>query len=172
MRYRALSQASNPPPSTPAASAAAQVITDATFNQVMAAPKAAVMFFSPNCPYSQHFLPIFQSLVSQYPDTLFATVNVLENMQNAGKYGVQMLPTIVFFISGNEVGRIDGAQEQADFVSEMGRAFTGAPASTTSSPRAGTLIDTEAKPVMPYVVGGAAAAGLLGSIAYFIFGMK
>ena len=171
-----LGQAAQPPAAPPAADAT-KAIGDSSFSQVLAAPKAVVMFYSPNCQYSQHFLPIYRTLSTQYTDTPFYLVNVLTDMQNGGTYNVHMLPTIVFFAGGKEVGRIDGAQEQGDFVTEMGRAFTGqAPASAATAPeRAGTLLESTAAavpstPVGTYVLGGALGLGLLGLAGWAIFG--
>jgi len=163
---------------TPAGATAAdatKAIGDAGFSEVLAAPKAVVMFYSPNCQYSQHFLPIYRSLSTQSPDVPFYLVNVETDMQNGGTYNVHMLPTIVFFVAGKEAGRIDGAQEQSDFTQEMGRAFTGqAPVSSGAAPaRAGTLLE-EATPAPTsagtYVLAGALGMGLLGLIGWGIWG--
>lgn len=157
----------------PAASAV-KPLTDAQFSQALLAPKAVVMFYSPNCPYSRKFLPIYEALAPQYPDVLFASVNVLEQVQNAGKYGVSMLPTVVFLVSGTEVNKIPGVQDQSDFLSEMNRAFSGqAPAAAASAPpRSGTLVETPAPkaPTWAYVAGGAAAIAVLGIASYVAFG--
>jgi len=156
----------------PAAASAVQEIGDAEFSRVLSAPKAVVKFYSPGCPYSRAFAPIYEKLSSQYPDVLFAAVNIDQNFQQAGTNSVQMLPTVVFFANGKPVGRIDGVREQTDFVGEMGKAFGGAPAGqapTTTVPRAGTLVDVPTTgSVGPYLIGGGIAAGLLAA-GYFIF---
>jgi thioredoxin 1 len=155
-------------------------LTDAQWSQVTAAPKAVVKFYSPGCPYSKAFAPIYEALSLQYPDVLFAAINVDQSVQQAGANKVQMLPTVVFFVNGKAVNRIDGVQDQGDFLAEMNKAFSGggaapaaAPASavgTAAAPRAGTLVET-APTVSPfiYVGGGAAAVALLGTAAYFLF---
>lgn len=159
------------------AAGGAKGISDAEFGQVLAAPKAVAMFYSPNCPYSQKFLPKYQALAAQYPDVLFVQVNVDQSVQNAGKYNTRMLPTVVFFVNGQEVGRIDGVQEQSDFVVEMSRAFAGqAPApkaEAAAPPRGGTLVESATIPTpsaVPIVLGSVAALGILGAIGYMIFG--
>lgn len=166
----------------PSLGAAPSDITDATFNQILAAPKAVVKFYSPGCPYSRKFAPIYEAVAPQYPDVFFASVNVDQDVQQAGVNKVQMLPTVVFFVNGKAVGRIDGVQDQGDFLQEMGKAFSGAPAApqpspapaapqeASVSPRSGTLVDMPqpASPV-PYVLGGAAAVVALGTAAYFLF---
>jgi thioredoxin-like negative regulator of GroEL len=159
---------------------AAKVLTDQTFNEAMAAPKAVAMFYSPNCPYSRKFMPIFQSLAGQSKDVLFATVNVDENVANAGTYKVHMLPTVVFLVSGKEAGRVDGVQEQSDFTAEMAKAFSGgsAPAAAeaktiqATADREGTPVVTAPQGPSPaaYILGGTVIAGILGAVGYAIWG--
>lgn len=161
-----------------AAGAKVVELTDAQWSQVTAAPKAVVKFYSPNCPYSRAFAPIYEGLAAQFPDVLFAAINVDNSVQQAGANKVNMLPTVVFFVNGAAKGRIDGVQDASDFQQGMTAAFSGAaapaPATTSAAaaaaPRAGTLVDP-ASTVSPlvYVGGGAAAVALLGTAAYFLF---
>lgn len=133
------------------------------------------MFYSPNCPYSRAFMPIFQNQAGQSPDVLFATVNVDENIQNAGKYKVRMLPTLVFFVGGKEVGRIDGAKEQSDLLAQMANAFAGGATASqaavqASAKREGTeSVTTEGPSNTPIYVAGGLGVALLGAIGYIIF---
>lgn len=163
-----LGQAATPP------AGAAKAYTDQNFSEVLAAPRAIAMFYSPNCPRSRAFMPIFQGQAGQSPDVLFATVNVDENIQNAGKYKVSLLPTLVFFVNGQEIGRIDGAQEQSDLTAEMAKAFAGGAtpaqaAAQASATRAGTESVATAPSNTPIYVAGALGVGLLGAIGYIIF---
>lgn len=178
MGRRRLGQAAQAP-------AGVKPITDAAFGEVLAAPKAVALFFSPGCPYSQKFMPIYQGIAPQFPDVLFASVNVDQDVKNAGTYKVRMLPTAVFFVGGKEVNRIDGVQDQGDFTGEMGRAFSGqapgaatpAPApAATAPPRSGTLVEATAAPPpsspLPLILGGVATLGVLGVIGYLVLGGK
>lgn len=168
---------------TPAAANSKVIeITDAQWSQVTAAPKAVVKFYSPNCPYSRAFAPIYDALSLQYPDVQFFAVNVDVSVQQAGTNKVQMLPTVVFFMSGVAKGNIGGVQDAADFQQGMATAF-GTPAPAGAAPaaaapagtpaatpvRGGTLVDTAPPPVWPWAVGGAAAVAALGTGAYFLF---
>jgi thioredoxin-like negative regulator of GroEL len=155
--------------------AAVQELSDAAFGQVLSAPKAVVKFYSPNCPYSRKFAPIYDAVGPGYPDVLFAAVNVDQNIQNAGKYRFQMLPTVIFFANGQEVGRAEGIQDQGDFTSELSRAFSGTPAAAAPNvapqgcpvaiapPPASSTLST-----VGYVLGGATVVGVLGTAAYFL----
>lgn len=148
-----------------------QEIPDAAFGQVLAAPKAVVKFYSPNCPYSRKFGPIYEAVGPGYPDVLFAAVNVDQNIQNAAQYRFSMLPTVIFFANGKEVARAEGIQDQGDFLSEMSRAFSGTPAQApTVQPQGCPMPVVAAPPSNPlltvgYVLGGVAAVGTL---AYFL----
>ena len=153
-------------------------LTDAQWSQVTAAPKAVVKFYSPNCPYSRAFAPIYEGLAAQYPDVLFAAINVDQSVQQAGVNKIQMLPTVIFFVNGVAKGRIDGVQEASDFQQGMATAFSastpaGAPAPAAApavgTPRAGTLVETAPTSPLAYVAGGAAAVAALGTAAYFLF---
>ena len=166
-----LGQASN----APAQASKVVELTDAQWSQVTAAPKAVVKFYSPNCPYSRAFAPIYESLAAQYPDVLFAAINVDNSVQQAGANKVQMLPTVVFFMQGVAKGRIDGVQDASDFQQGMNAAFGSAPAGAApapaaAAPRAGTLVDpAPASHPLLYVAGGATAVAVLGTAAYFLF---
>lgn len=173
---------------TPAAAPTTKVVelTDAQWSQVTAAPKAVVKFYSPNCPYSRAFAPIYDALSLQFPDVLFAAINVDNSVQQAGTNKVQMLPTVVFFMNGAAKGRIDGVQDAADFQQGMTAAFSGGAAGSAGTaappagaaatavpapgaPRAGTLVDTAPTSPLVYVGGGAAVVAVLGTAAYFLF---
>ena len=80
----------------PSLGAGAQDLSDAAFGQALSAPKAIVDFWSPGCPHCMQFKPIFEAVASQYPDILFAAVNVDNYQQNAAIYQISGLPTVVF----------------------------------------------------------------------------
>lgn len=155
---------------------AAPTGTEGKFAEVLAAPKAVVLFYSPSCPYSQKFMPIFESIAQQYPDVMFAALNVEQFRDNAVTYKVRMLPTAIYLVNGQEVNRIDGVGDQGDFVTEMNKAFSPTPTVTPGPEpaRAGTLIQAVPAPspisTPALVVGGLVGAGLLAAIGYAIFG--
>jgi len=151
--------------------AGAQEISDSGFGQVLAAPKAIVDFWSPGCPHCVSFKPVFEAVAAQTPDILFAAVNVDDYQQNAAVYQVSGLPTVVFFQNGKEVNRIAGGMEQAGFLNEISKAFSGGGTSPQGIARpAGAVIQASSPSggsSLPYVLGGAALAGLLGYGAYY-----
>lgn len=120
-------------------------------------PKVVVKFYSPGCPACRTFAPIYESLAAQYPDVLFADVNVDDDFQQATANQVQVIPTVVFFVNGQAVGRIDGVGSQADFVAQMNRAFSSATSQGNGSSSAA-----------PSVLGGVALVAAIGAAAYFL----
>jgi thiol-disulfide isomerase/thioredoxin len=148
-----------------------QDVTDASLGGFLTAPKAVLMLYSPNCPYSRNFMPIYQSLSSQNPDVTFGSLVAEQNVQTAAKYNLRLMPTVVFFMNGQEVGRIDGAQDAGDFTAQMNHAFSGGKGSPapTAYGREGTTLESPTKPGA-YVLGGVLGMGLLGLIGYLAFG--
>ena len=65
--------------------------------------------------------PIINAVTAEYDDSelLFAKLEAEdENMKIAGRYGVRGFPTVIAFISGEEVGRFHSAQS-AEFVRDF-----------------------------------------------------
>jgi thiol-disulfide isomerase/thioredoxin len=154
----------------PSLGAGSQDIPDSGFSQVLAAPKAIVDFWSPGCPHCVAFKPFWEAAANQNADILFAAVNVDNYVQNAGTYGVRALPTIVFFANGKEVNRVEGGFEsQADFQREIQKAFSGGGTSpqglSVPAGMPGTIVQASSS-VTPYVIGGVALAGVLGTAGY------
>lgn len=148
----------------PSLGAGVQDTTDATFSQVVAAPKAIVEFWSPGCPACMTFKPIFEAFAAQNPDILFAAVNTDQHVQNAGTYQVSGLPTVVFFVNGKEVHRMVGGTDQAGFMGEIAQAFSGTV--PTGGPQSVIVrAPSSGVPVAGLVLGGLALAGA----AYLIF---
>jgi thioredoxin 2 len=54
--------------------------------------------------------PILEQLAAKYAGRLkVAKINVDENPKTASQYGVQSIPTMLFFRGGNQVNRLVGA---------------------------------------------------------------
>jgi len=53
--------------------------------------------------------PVFEALGEEMKDYKFTKVNVDENQELAGKYGVRGIPTMIFLRDGEEVDRVVGA---------------------------------------------------------------
>jgi thiol-disulfide isomerase/thioredoxin len=152
--------------------AGAQDLTDATFSQVASAPKAIVDFWSPGCPHCMQFKPIFEATAAQYPDILFAAVNVDNYQQNAAIYQISGLPTVVFFQNGKEVDRmVGGAGSAGEFQAEIAKAFSGGGSSPQGLTPAGVPMMAPESSTLSKIVGATALVGVLGAVSYFGYQM-
>ncbi|GJJ75718.1 thioredoxin 1 [Entomortierella parvispora] len=69
-------------------------------------------FFATWCGPCKTLAPVLESLEKKYGSTIFAKVDVDEAQECATKYEVSAMPTILFFKSKAEVGRVVGADAQ------------------------------------------------------------
>jgi len=68
-----------------------------------------VDFWSTSCGPCRLLVPVLEELAGENADTVkVVKVNVMENMSVAGRYGVDMLPTLMIFNDGNVVERMIG----------------------------------------------------------------
>lgn len=143
-------------------------VTDATFSQVLSAPKAVVEFWSPSCPVCVDFKPVFEDVAAMKGgEILMATAQTDDSQKSAASYGIQSIPALIFLVNGKEVHRIEGGMSKQDFLSEIDRAFAGTGVTstpTTLRPAAGS----SGPPVGGLVLGGIALAGIVAGAIYLI----
>ena len=83
-------------------------VTDSTFDQDVLKNSFPVLldFYADWCGPCKMAEPVLQELSETYKDKLLILkLNVDEDPQTAGKYGVMSIPTTILFKGGNEVGR-------------------------------------------------------------------
>ncbi len=72
-----------------------------------------VDFWSPTCGPCRMLAPVLDELACENgADYRFAKVNVYETPQIGSQYGVDMLPTLLFFHRGRVVERMMGVQDK------------------------------------------------------------
>ncbi|MFQ5998279.1 MAG: thioredoxin [Candidatus Bathyarchaeia archaeon] len=77
-------------------------------------------FYADWCGPCKVVAPIIDDLSKQYAGKMrFVKVNVDENADLAAKYGVQGIPTLIFFKGGQPVGRIVGAPPRGRLVQQI-----------------------------------------------------
>lgn len=92
-----------------------QMFNDDNFDEeVLRAEKPVLVdFYAEWCGPCKMMGPVIDELAEEMKEThLVGKVNVDEAPSVAGKYGVQTIPTIIFFNKGEEVGRTVGFQSK------------------------------------------------------------
>jgi len=86
-------------------------LTDADFDaQVKTQPLLVVDFWAEWCGPCRMIAPMLEELVGEYGDRLaVGKVNVDENRQTAARFGIQSIPTLLFFRDGARVDQVVGA---------------------------------------------------------------
>lgn len=89
-----------------------QAVTDATFEkEVLKSDKTVLVdFWAEWCGPCKLMGPVFEEISKDLTKAKFVKLNVDENGQTAGKYGVMSIPTIVAYKNGKETGRLVGFQ--------------------------------------------------------------
>jgi thioredoxin 1 len=92
---------------------AIQTVTGSTFASLVLAGEGpiAVEFMSYGCEHCRVLEPILQQVATRVAaqETLFR-VNIAVEEDLAGSYGINGTPTLIMFMNGKEVGRVDGPQ--------------------------------------------------------------
>jgi len=96
--------------------------TDQTFKQeVLESEKPAIVdFWAPWCAPCRIVSPTIDDLSKEYEGKVkVGKMNVDENPQTAGQYGVMSIPSIIFFKNGQPVKTMIGAQSKENYKQEI-----------------------------------------------------
>ena len=79
-----------------------------------------VDFWAPWCGPCRIVGPIIEELATEYAGKVkIGKINVDENSQTAGRYGVMSIPSVVFFKNGQPVRTMVGAQSKESYEKEI-----------------------------------------------------
>ena len=77
-------------------------------------------FYSDSCVPCKRLSPVLAEVEEEYSDDIkVAKININFDMELAGKYDVQSVPTLVFFRNGEEISRLNGLVKKDDIVSAI-----------------------------------------------------
>lgn len=103
------------------------VITDSNFSSEVEQSKLPVLvdFWAPWCGPCKVIGPIVEDLAREFEGKIkVGKLNVDENQQTAGQFGVMSIPTLLFFKNGQPVDSIVGAQSKETIKQKMAKLLT------------------------------------------------
>ncbi len=102
----------------------AHIFTDQTFVQETQAGFSVVDFYADWCGPCKMMAPIYEEVAGMYNGkVLMGKMNVDENPNTPGSFGVQGIPTMVFMKDGKEVSRLVGFQNKDNIVGKLKECF-------------------------------------------------
>lgn len=85
------------------------VTNDAFDEQVLQSEQPVIVdFYADWCGPCKRLSPIIEELSGEVDDARFVKVDVEDQAELAGRFGVQSIPTLIFFKGGEAVDRVMG----------------------------------------------------------------
>ena len=100
----------------------AEQISDATFDSVVLNSDIPVLldFWAPWCGPCRMVVPIVEEIARERNDIKVGKVNVDEQPELAGEFGVMSIPTLLVFRDGKLVNQAVGARPKAGVLALLG----------------------------------------------------
>ncbi|MEE9275090.1 MAG: thioredoxin [bacterium] len=125
-------------PSGPSDAGEVLELTDANFDaEVLAAGKPTLVdFWAEWCGPCKAVAPIVASLAREYAGRLrVGKLNVDENPQTAGRYGIRGIPNLMIFAGGEAADQVTGVRPKADLKAMIDRVLRPASMSAKANRR-------------------------------------
>jgi len=92
-------------------------VTDETFEaEVLRAPRPVVVdFWAPWCGPCKAVEPVLDQLREDHPEIEVVRLDIDENVQTPGRYGVLSIPTVILFDGGFPQETLVGARPRAHY---------------------------------------------------------
>lgn len=96
-------------------------ITDATLDSILDTDKLVVIdFWAEWCGPCKMIGPIIEEIGEEYKDNVVVgKLNVDENDETTGKYGIRNIPTVLFIKNGKVVDKVVGAGPKSLFTEKI-----------------------------------------------------
>jgi thioredoxin 1 len=97
-------------------------VTDASFpSEVLSNPQLVLVdFWAAWCPPCRKLEPIIEELAAEFDGRVTVVkLDVDENPETAGEYGIEALPTLILFQDGRPVERVLGYHSKAELAAKL-----------------------------------------------------
>ena len=88
-----------------------KIINAEEFNETIKSGLTLVDFFAEWCGPCKMLGPVLEEVSKDYPDINFVKVNVDENMDLAGQFGIMSIPTVYIFKDGEVLTKMGGYRD-------------------------------------------------------------
>ncbi len=96
--------------------------SDQTFQEEVSHGSVLVDFWAPWCGPCKMIAPVLEEIDKEVGNRVkIVKVNVDDNPQSAGQYGIMSIPTLLFFKDGNVVDKVVGFQPKGTLLNTINK---------------------------------------------------